>query len=170
VLIRPVHTRDRDRLLAIAVSTGLFSPDDAEGLLGEVLDGLAANALPQGHTAVAIGAEGAAAAGWAYYAPDPYADGVWNLWWIGVHPDHHSNGVGHALLVAVEQDVAAHGARLLIIETSDLAPTTRARAFYTRVGYQLCGRIPDFYAAGDAKLIFSKQIAVEAASTHSTAG
>lgn len=157
--VRPIHAGERARLLEIAVATGLFQPDDAEGLLGSVIDELAAGRLPAGHAAVAVDGPGTGGAvGWAYHAPDPYAGNVWNLWWIGVDPAAHGTGVGRVLLEHVERVAAQNEGRVLVIETSDLPPMARARAFYTRAGYGERGRIPDFYADGEAKVIFSKRI------------
>lgn len=155
---RPVRPDERARLLDVAVSTGLFRAEEAEGLLGVVLDGLAAGELPAGHGAVAVDGAGGAA-GWAYYAPDPYAADVWNLWWIGVDPAAHGTGLGRILLEHAEAAAAAGGGRVLVIETSDQAPMARARAFYARAGYGERGRIPDFYADGEAKVIFSRRVA-----------
>jgi len=160
VIISPIQKHEREALLGLAVSTGLFTSEDAEGLLGGVLDSLAAGELPEGHAAVA-GRESydGTAIGWAYYAPDPYAEGVWNVWWIGVHPVHHGHGVGQATLSSIEEAAAALGARVIVIETSDQAPMARARSFYLKRGYTERGRIPDFYAEGDSKVIFSLSLA-----------
>ncbi|MFN0182061.1 MAG: GNAT family N-acetyltransferase [Gemmatimonadales bacterium] len=163
MIIGPIHQRERQALLSLAVSTGLFTPEDAEGLLGGVLDSLAAGELPVGPAGVACReSPDGPAVGWSYFAPDPYADKVWNVWWIGVSPSHHGKGVGQAVLSHVEQTVAASGARVIVIETSDQAPLARARKFYAKLGYEERGRIPDFYAKGDAKVIFSRSIAAAA--------
>ncbi len=66
-------------------------------------------------------------------------------------------GVGELLLKHAEHTVALQGARLLIIETSATEPLSRARHFYEAQGYLECGRIPDFYSEGDAKVIFSRR-------------
>ena len=157
--IRPVVPAQRAALLALAVETGLFAADDAEALLGGVLDASAADALEPGHAAVCcVGEASDAPLGWAYFAPDPHAQGVWNLWWIGAHPDAQGQGAGAALLAHAERAAAQAGARIMIIETSDQPPTARARAFYRKAGYAECGPIADFYGEGDAKLVFHRRI------------
>lgn len=157
--VEAVQPGEREQLLDLAVATGLFSPDDASALLGGVLDGLAAGALPPGHEAVAARErEGGPPVGWAYFAPDPHADRAWNLWWIGVHPAAQGGGAGRALLRHAEQIAAAAGAAMLVIETSSLPAQARARRFYASSGYHDCGRIPDFYAEGDAKVVFARRI------------
>lgn len=159
MIIAPVQKHERQALLDLAVSTGLFTPEDAEGLLGSVLDSLTAGDLPSGHAAVSCRESyGSPVVGWSYFAPDPYAEQVWNVWWIGVTPSHHGMGVGQALLAHVKQAAMASGVRIIVIETSDQAPLARARKFYLKLGYKECGRIPDFYDKGDAKVIFSCSI------------
>jgi ribosomal protein S18 acetylase RimI-like enzyme len=153
---RPDESRD---LVALAASTGIFAPNEAEVLLGGVLDDLHAGRLGEGHQAhVWANDETGVPEGWVYLAPTFKADGVWDLWWIGVGPQVQGAGVGGALLRSIEGLVRDAGGRLLIIETSSTPPLAPARRFYTRRGYQLCGTIPDFYAAGDDKVIFAKRL------------
>lgn len=160
MIIGPVQEHEREALLGLAVGTGLFTSEDAEGLLGCVLDSLAAGELPEGHAAIACRqAHDGTAIGWSYFAPDPYAEKVWNIWWIGVSPSHFGRGIGQAILSTIEQAAAAVGARVIVIETSDQAPLARARNFYLKLGYEERGRIPDFYAEGDSKVIFSRTLA-----------
>jgi ribosomal protein S18 acetylase RimI-like enzyme len=156
--IETADHQDRDALLALAVRTGLFTPEEAEGLLGGVLDGLAFGSLPQGHQSAACRLRaGGTVIGWTYFAPDQHADGVWNLWWIGVDPDHHGAGAGLLLLRHAEKIVSSKAGRLLVIETSDAPALARARRFYEAQGYRECGRIPDFYAEGESKVIFARR-------------
>jgi ribosomal protein S18 acetylase RimI-like enzyme len=160
MIITHIRESEREKLLGLAVSTGLFTAEDAEGLLGGVLDRLAAGQLPAGHLAVACRvSQQSEAIGWSYFAPDPYAEGIVNVWWIGVAPEHHGYGAGHALLQHIENEARDQGMRIVVIETSDQASMARARAFYGRQGYAERGRIPDYYGQGDAKVIFSRSLA-----------
>jgi ribosomal protein S18 acetylase RimI-like enzyme len=155
--VETVVNQDREALLAVAVSTGLFTSAEAEGLLGGVLDGLASDSLPEGHQAAACRLlAGDPIIGWTYFAPDQHAQGVWNLWWIGVDPEHHGVGAGVLLLRHAEKTVASKGGRVLVVETSDALALARARRFYEAQGYPECGRIPDFYAEGESKVVFSR--------------
>jgi ribosomal protein S18 acetylase RimI-like enzyme len=160
MVIEPTRNDEHDSLLRIAVETGLFTFEDAEGLLGGILIALAEGSLPDGHAAVACRTvAGGEAIGWSYFAPDQYADGVWNVWWIGVLPSYQGTGAGRALLTHVESRAAEHNVRVIVIETSDQNPMAKARRFYTSFGYAECGRIPDFYATGEAKVVFSRSFA-----------
>ena len=156
--IETAQTQDRDALLGIAVRTGLFTPEEAEGLLGGVLDELASDSLPPGHQAAACRLRaGGTLIGWIYFAPDQHAEGVWNLWWIGVDPDHHGHGAGLHLLRHAEKIVSSKGGRVLVIETSDAPALAKARRFYEAQGDRECGRIPDFYSEGESKVIFARR-------------
>lgn len=158
-MLRPASPNETRDLVALASSTGLFTPDEAEALLGGVLDDLHAGRLGEGHQVhVYADDRTGAAAGWVYLAPAFKADGVWDLWWIGVAPSAQGTGVGSKLLNFVESRVRDSGGRLLIIETSSTPPLAPARRFYASRDYQSCGTIPDFYGAGDDKVIFAKRI------------
>ncbi|MGL4577271.1 MAG: GNAT family N-acetyltransferase [Burkholderiaceae bacterium] len=158
-IIDSISPSERASLLSIAVSTGLFETSEAEALLGDVIDGIASGALGQERKAVACRVESSGPAeGWSYFAPDQYAEGVWNVWWIGVRPTRHGSGLGKQLLEYVESLIALAGGRLVVIETSDSPPLARARRFYASNGYIECGSVPHFYSDGEAKVIFAKRL------------
>lgn len=156
--VRAVDIADRSALVGVAVRTGLFSQDEAELLLGGVLDQLIRGSLPPGHAALACrDAAGEHVIGWTYFAPDQHADGVWNVWWLGVVPEALGTGAGALLLRAAEASALSGGARIVVVETSSKDSTARARRFYWKEGYAECGVVPDFYGVGDHKVIFSRQ-------------
>ncbi|TXH71758.1 MAG: GNAT family N-acetyltransferase [Thiothrix sp.] len=158
MVVHSAQTGERSALLDIALKTRLFTPDEAEALLGGTLDGLADGSLPETHQSVVCRAPAGEALGWSYFAPDAYAEDVWNIWWLGVAPEHHGQGVAQALLSHIEQTITQLGGRVIVIETSDQQPLARARRFYAKSGYSECGRIPDFYGAGDAKVILARSM------------
>jgi ribosomal protein S18 acetylase RimI-like enzyme len=45
-----------------------------------------------------------------------------------------------------------------LVETSGLPKYDRARAFYTKCGYEEEARIRDFYTTGDDKIVFRKAL------------
>ncbi len=169
-MIRPAAPSDTADLIALAVSTGLFSPEEADSLLKGVLDDIHAGRRGEEHVAhVWTAGRDSVPKGWVYFAPDATADGVWELWWIGVAPNHHGQGIGDELLRHVEAYVRAERGRLLLIETSSLPKLERTRRFYVNRSYVACGQVPDFYGEGDAKIIFVKRLA-EAALTPTKTG
>lgn len=159
-MFRPALPNESPHLVAVASATGLFKPNEAEALLGGVLEDFHAGRLGEGHQVVVwADDQTGTASGWVYFAPSFKAEGVWDLWWIGVDPAAQGAGVGGRLLELVESRVREAGGRLLIIETSSTAPLEAARHFYAKRGYANCGTIPDFYADGDHKVTYAKRIA-----------
>jgi len=159
-MIRPTNPDDTPALVALAVSTGLFLPNEADALLRDVLDELHAGRLGEDHLA-SVWVDGPAGppAGWVYFSRNAMANQIWDLWWIGVDPVRHGQGIGAELLRFVEAHVHSAGGRVLLIETSSLPKLERTRMFYAKRGYTACGQVPDFYADGDDKVIFAKRIA-----------
>ncbi len=83
-LIRPAQEEDLPSIESLAVQAGMFSPEEV-GFLGEQ--------FRQGDAdsdacwlVLEVDKERLAA---AYYAPEPYADRMWNLYFIVVSPSHH---------------------------------------------------------------------------------
>ena len=99
---------------------------------------------------------GLALLGGAYYAPESFADGVTNLFFIGCHPDYRGSGFGSELLSFLEGDCRDRGDRMLIVETSGTESFEKTRKFYRKNNYEEEGRIRDYYAFGDDKVTFRK--------------
>lgn len=93
-----------------------------------------------------------------YCAPEPMADGVYNLLLISVHRSHQSQGVGQALVAYVEEKLRAQGHRLLLVETSGTEDFARTRSFYEQLGYEQEATIRDYYDDGDDKVVYRKRL------------
>lgn len=89
----------------------------------------------------------------------PCTLGTWDIYWIAVDPAAQGAGVGSALMEDVECRLAGV-ARLIVVETSGRAAYAPTRAFYQARGYRMAAVVPEFYAAGDAQVIFTKAPAV----------
>lgn len=92
--------------------------------------------------------------GYACYGPASLAVGTFDLYWIAVEIESQNKKIGSALLTFIEQDLTARHARQLYIETSDKPQYAPTRAFYERRGYFRVAHFPDYYAAGDGKVIY----------------
>lgn len=159
-MIRAPRPEETPALVSLAERTGLFTASEADALLRSTLDALHAGQLGEAHVSLVCAASlDSPPLGWTYFAESGHAPGVWDVWWIGVDPRTQRAGVGSELLTAIESWVRPRRARVLVIETSDQPLLTAARSFYHRRGYTECGRIPNFYALGDAKVIFAKTLA-----------
>ena len=159
--IRPAIAKDTAAIRTIAVATELFAADELDGF-DERLMGYLNGSLTDDAWLVLEAADGEVV-GAAYYAPEPFSDRVWNLYFIGVMPDHQGGGTGGALIRHVEATLHEKGeeyARILIVETSGLDNFALTREFYEKHGYDQEARIRQFYGPNDDKVIFWKSLTV----------
>ncbi len=156
-MIRPASSHDAAAILALAVSSGLFPPEGTDEVAA-VLNGCFRGDFGPDHRWITDDDGGLVGA--AYYAPERITDGTWNLYMLAVRPDRQRQGRGAALVRYVERELAASGARLLLIETSGLGSFERTRAFYRSLGYDEEARVRDYYKAGEDKVIFRKLLNV----------
>jgi ribosomal protein S18 acetylase RimI-like enzyme len=152
--IRPARPDDAEAVARIAVDSGLFAVEEMEAFEFDPERG-------DGHTWVVLVDDGGAPIGAAYYAPEPFADRMWNLYFIAVLREHQGGGTGTALIEHVEDALRRAGedvARTLIVETSSLDRFAATREFYRRRGFDEEARIRDVYGPGDDKVVFWKRV------------
>jgi ribosomal protein S18 acetylase RimI-like enzyme len=97
--------------------------------------------------------------GYVCYGATPGTDRTYDLYWIAMHPAFQGEGGGSQLLDEVERRLRQREARLIVVETSsrvDYAPTRR---FYEMRGYTQSAVLDDFYAPGDARVVYTKRLA-----------
>jgi ribosomal protein S18 acetylase RimI-like enzyme len=159
VAVRAAIAGDVEQIRTLALGNHMFDPEDMDGFdegLRGYLDG-----SQEGHRwVVATGARDRVV-GAAYYAPEPFGDRVWNLYFLAVDPGQHRQGVGTALVNHVEQALRAEGgarARVLIVETSSGDAYGGARGFYARRGFAYEAVIREFYGPGEDKVTFWKSL------------
>ncbi|MGH9269821.1 MAG: GNAT family N-acetyltransferase [Ilumatobacteraceae bacterium] len=157
--MRVATTDDVDELRRLAIDNGLFRPDEMGGfdeMLSGYLDGTLAD-----HEWIVLDDASLGVLGAAYYAPEPVADRLWNLYFLAAAPGRHREGAGGRLVDHVESDLRRRGhgvARVLIVETSSGDGYEHARAFYGKHGFVEEARIREFYGPGDHKVVFWKSL------------
>lgn len=157
--IRRAESRDWAAVAGLAVENDMFAIDELDGL-ADAFDG-AVDEDPGGGQWFVTTSHGDAVVAAAYLAPEPFADRVWNLYFIAVHPSQHGDGIGTALLAHLEEVLRQRGedeARVLIVETSSTGQYEATRAFYEARGFDREARIRDFYGPGDDKVVFWKAL------------
>lgn len=152
-MIRALHSADMDAVLELVNASGMFAPDDVE----EIKSRLAVHFESQDESLWIINEE-QGLEGIAYCVPEPMTNGAWNLLMLLVRQDRQGQGYGAALVAHVEQLLTQMGARLLLVETSGTEDFESAQRFYGKCGFAVVARIPDFYDAGDDKVIFTKTL------------
>ena len=148
--------RSGDDIGALCRATGFFI--DAEVAIAEELaaDRWARGAASDYRFVLADGVGGLC--GYACYGSIAGTRSGWDLYWIVVQPEMHGHGVGRRLLDAVMSRVSVAGGVRLYAETSGKPLYAPTRAFYEGTGFTLQATLPDFYAPGDAKLIWVRSL------------
>jgi len=96
--------------------------------------------------------------GFACYGPRALTSGTYDLFWIAVDRAMQGKGLGKALSEGTLQDVKALGGRLLVAETSGKAEYGPTRKFYEADSWVCEATLADFYAPGDAMVIYIKRL------------
>jgi ribosomal protein S18 acetylase RimI-like enzyme len=78
---------------------------------------------------------------------------VYSLGWFCVSPARQREGLGRLLLEATMQIAVLRGGRRMVIETSPDAEA--ALRLYGRLGFEECGRVPDYFGPGVPLVLLS---------------
>lgn len=157
--IEPAAATDLAAIKQIAVDTALFEAEEV-GVFDEMFAG-ALDGSHEGHVWLVLRDGDGVVAGAAYYAPEPFSDRVWNLYFLAVAPGVQGSGGGRALVETVESALRVLGedeARVLIVETSGLPSFVETRAFYQDCGFDEEARIRQYYGPDDDKVVFWKSL------------
>jgi len=154
-MVRPMTDGDRERVLDIIRSTGMFTADEVRNA-AELIDIYLDRPGQRDYEVVVIEDAGGRVAGYLTYGPTPLTVGTYDLYWMAVSPDAQGRGFGRELVVWLEKTLSEAGGRLILIETSSQPKYEKTRTFYLGVGYRETSRIPDFYAAGDSRITYVK--------------
>jgi ribosomal protein S18 acetylase RimI-like enzyme len=155
--IRPATPADVETIKRIGVDAGMFGPDEV-GFFDDMLAVFFDGSSPDDHWLVVDDGTVIAA---AYFAREPFADRMWNLFFIAVDPARHGHGIGGMLLADIEEQLRGRGAsdaRVLIVETSSTDRYARTSDFYRAHGYDEEARIRQFYGPDDDKIVFWKSL------------
>ncbi len=158
---RVAEPGDVEHIKQLALDNNMFEPEEM-GFFDDALAGFFEGTLEDHQWIVATSDDPAnhlEAA--AYYAPEPFSDRMWNLYFIATDPSRHGTGTGTTLVENIEAKLIEAGsdkARTLIVDTSSLGDYAQAREFYERRGFVEEARLRDFYGPGDHKVTFWKSL------------
>jgi L-amino acid N-acyltransferase YncA len=153
--MRPMTEKDKPEIMEILRHTPEFNP--AEVMVAEeVIDSYLRDRSGSGYFVIVAEAK-SSVIGYICYGPAPMTEGTWDLYWAAVRQEEQGKGIGKALFTQAENEIKKQGGRLAIIETSSKPEYEKTRCFHCNNGYQVVGRVEDFYAPGDDKLIFLKR-------------
>jgi D-alanine-D-alanine ligase len=152
--IQPAGAADRDEVLAFMEDTKFFRANEMV-IAAEVYDA-AAKQGPHGDYQSFVAKVGGKAVGWVCYGETPCTLGTYDVYWLAVDPKCQGLGIGKKLMEFAEAGTKSAGGRIIIVETSGSERYLPTRAFYLKIGYKEAARVDDFYAPGDAKIIYTK--------------
>jgi ribosomal protein S18 acetylase RimI-like enzyme len=152
-----VEARDALAIRELVAGTGFFSPAEIE--IAQELAEIGARQGDASDYRFLLARSSEALLAYTCYGHVEGTQSSFDLYWIAVDRKHTRRGLGRRLLAETEARVARLGGRRLYAETSarpDYAPT---RAFYEGQGYLCQATLAHFYAPGDAKAIYVKELA-----------
>jgi D-alanine-D-alanine ligase len=161
VLRYEIAPADRDAVREIVASTGFFSPAEVD-IAVELVDERLAKGPTSGYEFVMADRDGQTV-GYTCYGHIAGTQSSYDLYWIAVHRAEQGSGLGRFLMDVTERQIAQLGGRRVYAETSNRAQYAPTRAFYDRCGYFREAVIVDFYAPGDDKVIFVKDVGAKPA-------
>jgi len=151
---RDLRPSDREPVQRLLEATRFFNPEELEVAMELVVDRLALG--DQSHYRFLVAEHGTDVVGYASWGPIPGTAQSADLYWIAVDPAFQGLGVGRALLTEAERWMAEAGRPRVYVETAGRAQYVPTRAFYLGCGYEVAAELEDFYAPGDAKVLFLK--------------
>jgi GNAT superfamily N-acetyltransferase len=158
------RSEDVAAIREIVVSTGFFYSHEVDVAV-ELVESRIREGEASGYYFLFTEDAGGRTIGYACYGPVPCTIGSFDLYWIAVHQECRGGGLGRALLAAVEKRVVAMRGRRVYIETSSRPLYEPTRAFYRRCGYIEEARLVDFYDQADDKIIYSRNVGLQSATS-----
>jgi GNAT superfamily N-acetyltransferase len=156
VLRSDVLPGDSEAVRRLVASTGVFSPIEVEVAVELVEDRLSRGAESD-YSFLFADTEGRAV-GYTCYGPIALTAASFDLYWIAVDKSLHGRSIGRLLLEQTEELIRQAGGRQVYIETSNRHHYAATRGFYLRCGYRQEALLANFYAPGDDKVIYVKEL------------
>jgi ribosomal protein S18 acetylase RimI-like enzyme len=154
-MIRPMEPRDKEPVMGHIRATGFFTP--AEVAVAEELMDIYLEKPEQGdYHVVVVENDRKDAVGYMTWGPTPMAEDAYDIYWMAVAPSEQGRGRGKELVRWLEDELRRRDGRMIVIETSSQPKYRGTRQFYIDLDYKEVARVPDFYKAGDDRVIYAK--------------
>lgn len=149
-----VRAGDVVQIRALVTATGFFSPEEI-AIAGELAEETLARGPGSGYEFL-FADDPDGIIGYTCFGRIPGTRSGYDLYWIAVHPHHQRTGLGRRLLTESEARILRAGGERVYVETSGRERYAPTRSFYQRCGYDVAAVFPDFYAAGDDRIVYIK--------------
>jgi ribosomal protein S18 acetylase RimI-like enzyme len=151
-----VMAEDVGRVRSLVASTGFFNTAEVEIAADLVTERLTKGVRSGYHFVLAERGSGLVA-----YACYGLIDGTkdsFDLYWIAVAPEEQAKGLGTQVYLRAEAAMRKAGAKRIYADTSSSERYAPTRAFYEGIGFQKQAQLTNFYAPGDGKVIYEKEL------------
>jgi ribosomal protein S18 acetylase RimI-like enzyme len=152
--IRSMTAQDKPAVMCVLRNTPEFTAEEVD-LAEEVIDDYLEDSAASGFFVLVADME-PGVGGYVVYGTVPITDQVWELYWFAVDRSIRGQGIGRKLWDVAENNMWDAGARMMVLETSSKSEYDRTNLFYIRAGYEVVGRIKDFYMIGDDQITYAK--------------
>jgi GNAT superfamily N-acetyltransferase len=146
---------DKPTVLDLIRATGMFTPAELD-VAEELIDIYLGVPEQPDYRIVVIENDRRDVAGYMTWGPTPMAEAAYDLYWMAVAPSAQGKGLGKALVKWLEAEIRKLNGRMILIETSSQPRYHPTRQFYVNLDYKEVARIPDYYKAGDDRVIYAK--------------
>lgn len=153
-----LNASSQDEVKTILASTNAFSSREIEVATELVRENLEKGSLGSGYFFLLARDESGRMAGFTCFGPIPCTLYSYDLYWIAVRGDCQGLGLGRKLYLKTEANVKMRGGKKIFAETSGREDYHLTRSFYQGQGFKELCRLSDFYAPGDDKLIYGKDV------------
>lgn len=154
-MIRPMQAGDKAPVLGLIRATEFFTAAEV-GVAEELMDVYLDRPDQKDYSVMVVENDRGALSGYMTWGPTPLAEDAYDLYWMAVAPSDQGKGRGKELVRWLEAEVGRRNGRIIIIETSSQPKYHGTRQFYIDLGYKEVARVPDFYRAGDDRVIYAK--------------
>ena len=149
---------DREIVREMVESTGFFNQEE-ELIALELADDNLEKGTASGYHFLFCQDETGQVLGYTCFGHISGTAASFDLYWIVVGKRSQGLGMGKQLLDRTEDVIRAMGGSRIYAETSSRELYDPTRAFYRKSGYLEDAVLKDFYAPGDSKVIFVKELA-----------
>jgi GNAT superfamily N-acetyltransferase len=151
-----LRSADRGSIEAVVRGTGFFNEAEV-AIAVELVDDRLAKGDASEYWFLLDGPPGDVT-GYTCYGPISGTQSSFDLYWIVVRADAQGRGLGRALLDATNERIRAKGGSRVYAETSSKPLYEPTRRFYESNGFHADAVLPDFYAPGDSKVIYRRDV------------
>jgi len=151
-----VTSNDPNNIREIVSSSGFFSEEEIN-IAAELAEEFLEKGAESEYFFVFAELDGKTV-GYSCFGPIPATKFSFDLYWIAVHESERGKGLGKLIMSESEKSIQNLGGSRVYIETSGREQYLPTQNFYVACNCTKEAVLKDFYAPGDSKLIYVKEL------------